>query len=244
MGDSTPSAISVSGLSKCYQVRHDQSRNLWIASGLLQEAVKVGRRVLMPWRYGAAPTRATSEDLWSVADVSFEVKRGEVIGIVGNNGAGKTTLLRMLSGITEPTRGRAVIRGRLLSLLELGIGFKGDLTGRENIYLNAAIQGMRRHMVDKLFDEIVAFSGTEKFLDTPLKWYSSGMRSRLAFSINLVLEHDIMIIDEALATGDVNFRERAMERIRRSMKSGVTTLLVSHDLAATIDRGPHRIAKY
>ena len=213
---------------------HSSSRNRWITAGLVQGAANVALRVLMPWRKGRG-SGVTSDELWSLDDVSFEVQRGEVIGLIGHNGAGKTTLLRLLSGITEPTRGRAIIRGRLNSLLEVGIGFHPELTGRENIYLKAAIHGMRRDAVDRHFDEIVAFAETDNFLDTPLKRYSAGMRSRLGLAIGMVLEHDVMVVDEALAVGDARFRARATERIQRSALAGTTTLFVSHDLGQIRD---------
>lgn len=221
--------ISASGLSKCYRVMKSGVRNQWITAGVMRRMLAVGRRALMPWRRGGIE-RPVFEELWSLDDVSFEVRRGEVIGIVGHNGAGKTTLLRLLSGITEPTRGRAVVRGRLNSLLEVGIGFHPELTGRENVYMKAAIHGMRRESVDRHLEEIVDFAEVGRFLDTPLKRYSAGMRSRLGLAIGMVLEHDVMVVDEALAVGDARFRARAMERIRRSAQAGTTTLFVSHDL--------------
>jgi len=225
----TQPIITASGLSKCYRVMKSGVRNQWITAGVMRRLLAVGKRVAMPWRKGGMQ-RPVFEELWSLDDVSFEVAPGEVIGVVGHNGAGKTTLLRLLSGITEPTRGRAVVRGRLNSLLEVGIGFHPELTGRENVYMKAAIHGMRRDSVDRHLEEIVDFAEVGRFLDTPLKRYSAGMRSRLGLAIGMVLEHEVMVVDEALAVGDARFRARAMERIRRSAQSGTTTLFVSHDL--------------
>ena len=222
--------ISAAGLSKCYRVMSSGVRNQWITAGVMRRLLAVGRRVVMPWKKGGDLTRPQYETLWSLDDVSFEVHRGEVIGIVGHNGAGKTTLLRVLSGITEPSRGRAVVRGRLNSLLEVGIGFHPELTGRENVYMKAAIHGMLRADVDRNLEEIVDFAEVGRFLDTPLKRYSAGMWSRLGLAIGMVLDHDVMVVDEALAVGDARFRARAMDRIRRSALAGTTTLFVSHDL--------------
>ena len=225
--------ISATGLSKRYFLQKSRGRSEWITAGVARGAAAVIKRILMPWRKRGPKPEMT--ELWSLDDVSFEVNPGEVIGLVGHNGAGKTTLLRVLSAITEPTRGRAVIRGRMNSLLEVGIGFHPELTGRENIYMKAAIHGMRKELVAKHLDEIVAFAEVDDFLDTPLKRYSAGMRSRLGLAIGMVLEHDVMVVDEALAVGDARFRARASDRIRRSATSGMTTLFVSHDLGQIRD---------
>lgn len=171
------------------------------------------------------------ETIWALKDVSFEVQAGEVLGIIGRNGAGKTTLLKILSQITEPTQGRAEIRGRVRSLLEVGTGFHPELTGRENIYLNGAILGMKKAEIDRKFDEIVAFAKIEKFLDTPVKRYSSGMYVRLAFAIAAHLEPDILMIDEVLSVGDLAFREKCFRHMRTLRETGVTILVVSHYLA-------------
>jgi lipopolysaccharide transport system ATP-binding protein len=173
-----------------------------------------------------------SEDFWALRDVSFEVKQGEVVGIIGRNGAGKSTLLKILSNITEPTSGRARIRGRVASLLEVGTGFHPELTGRENIFVNGAILGMSRREIEGKFDQIVDFSGVEKFLDTPVKRYSSGMHVRLAFAVAAHLEPEILIIDEVLAVGDAEFQKRCLGKMNEVAKCGRTVLFVSHNMAA------------
>ena len=172
------------------------------------------------------------EDFWALRDVSFEVKRGEALGIIGRNGAGKSTLLKLLSRITEPTEGSARIRGRVASLLEVGTGFHPELTGRENIYLNGSILGMSRAEIKKKFDEIVAFAEVERFLDTPVKRYSSGMYVRLAFSVAAHLEPEILVVDEVLSVGDVKFQRKCMDYMKRLARSGATIILVSHNLFA------------
>ena len=170
--------------------------------------------------------------LWALKNVSFEVSEGEVVGIIGRNGAGKSTLLRILSRITDPTHGRAVIRGRISSLLEVGTGFHPELTGRENLYMNGTILGLRKKEIDKKFDEIVEFSGVEKFLDTPIKRYSSGMQVRLAFAVAAHLEPEILIIDEVLAVGDAEFQKKCLGKMQDVAKGGRTVLFVSHNMAA------------
>lgn len=174
----------------------------------------------------------SSNLLWALRDVSFNVKRGETVGIIGRNGAGKSTLLKVLSRITHPTRGRIEIRGRTASLLEVGTGFHKELTGRENIYLNGTILGMRKNEVDKKFDEIVEFSGVGKFLDTPVKRYSSGMGVRLAFAVAAHLEPEILIVDEVLAVGDAAFQKKCLNKMQDVSESGRTVLFVSHNMAA------------
>lgn len=176
-------------------------------------------------------SRASSRsELWALRDVGFEISDGEAVGIIGRNGAGKSTLLKILSRITKPTRGMAEIYGRVGSLLEVGTGFHNELTGRENIYLNGAILGMRRAEIAVKFDEIVAFSELEKFLDTPVKFYSSGMYMRLAFSIAAHLEPEVLIVDEVLAVGDAAFQKRSISKMRVAGESGRTVLFVSHDM--------------
>ena len=170
--------------------------------------------------------------LWALKDVSFEVKRGEVIGVIGRNGAGKSTLLKILSRITEPTEGRAVVHGRVGSLLEVGTGFHPELTGRENIYLNGAILGMKRADIDRKFDEIVAFSEIARFLDMPVKRYSSGMYVRLAFAVAAYMEPDILLVDEVLAVGDIAFQQKCLRHMQSLTQSGMTILMVSHSMAA------------
>jgi lipopolysaccharide transport system ATP-binding protein len=169
--------------------------------------------------------------LWALKDVSFEVKRGEVLGLIGHNGAGKSTLLKVLSRITEPTAGRAEIFGRVGSLLEVGTGFDRELTGRENIYLSGAILGMRKAEIDRKFDEIVAFSEVEKFIDTPVKRYSSGMYVRLAFAVAAHLESEILLVDEVLAVGDAAFQKKCIGKIDDVTRKGRTVLFVSHNMA-------------
>lgn len=170
--------------------------------------------------------------IWALDDVSFEVKRGEVVGIIGRNGAGKSTLLKILSRITKPTRGHAEIHGRVGSLLEVGTGFHPELTGRENIYLNAAILGMRKAEIERKFDEIVAFAEVEKFIDTPVKRYSSGMYVRLAFAVAAHMETEVLLVDEVLAVGDTQFQKKCLGRMDEVAKHGRTVIFVSHDMNA------------
>ncbi len=173
-----------------------------------------------------------SNILWAVRDVSFRAKQGERIGIVGRNGAGKSTLLKLLCQVTDPTRGRAMVRGKISSLLEVGTGFHQELTGRENVYLNGTILGMKRSEVKRKFDAIVAFSGVEKFIDTPVKRYSSGMKVRLAFSVAAHLEPELLIVDEVLAVGDADFQKKCLDKMESVGKQGRTVLFVSHNMAA------------
>ncbi len=174
--------------------------------------------------------RSSSQKFRALDDVSFEVMPGDSVGIIGRNGAGKTTLLKILSKITPPTQGRIVCRGRVASLLEVGTGFHMELTGRENIYMNGSILGMRKAEIDKHFDAIVDFSGVEQFLDTPLKRYSSGMQLRLAFAVAAHLEPEILIIDEVLAVGDAAFQKKCLGKMDEVSKSGRTVLFVSHHM--------------
>lgn len=175
---------------------------------------------------------APSDIIWALRDVSFDIRNGEVVGFIGRNGAGKSTLLKVLSRITPPTSGRAEIRGRVSSLLEVGTGFHRELTGRENVYLNGTILGMTKKEVDRKFDEIVAFSGIERFLDTPVKRYSSGMAVRLAFAVAAHLEPEILIVDEVLAVGDAAFQQKCIDKMQDVGKQGRTILFVSHNMAA------------
>ena len=172
------------------------------------------------------------DTIWALRDVSFEVEQGEVLGIIGGNGAGKSTLLKILSRITDPTEGRAVLHGRVASLLEVGTGFHPELTGRENIYLSGAVLGMRRAEINAKFDQIVDFSGVEKFLDTPVKRYSSGMRVRLGFAVAAHLEPEILLIDEVLAVGDAQFQKKCVAKMESVADSGRTVLFVSHNMSA------------
>ena len=180
------------------------------------------------------------EQLLALQDVSFEVKQGEVLGIIGRNGAGKSTLLKILSRVTSPTSGAVKVKGRIASLLEVGTGFHPELTGRENVYLNGAILGMRRHEIDRKFEEIVDFSGVEQFIDTPVKRYSSGMKVRLAFAVAAHLEPEILLVDEVLAVGDAEFQQKCLGKMGTVAKAGRTVLFVSHNMSAIqniCDRG-------
>ena len=177
-----------------------------------------------------------SDDIiWALRDVSFEVSEGEVLGIIGKNGAGKSTVLKILSRITDPTSGKVTLRGKVSSLLEVGTGFHAELTGRENVYLNGTIIGMSKKEIDKKFDEIVDFAGVEKFIDTPIKRYSSGMKVRLAFAVAAFIEPEILIIDEVLAVGDVDFQRKCLGKMKDVSGSGRTVLFVSHNMGAVAD---------
>ena len=219
--------ITVESLSKRYLLGHQ-------LDDTLRDRMARGIRSAAQWmRPGSAKGGRTVEEFWALKDVSFELKRGEVLGIVGRNGAGKSTLLKILSRITEPTSGRLRMRGRVASLLEVGTGFHPDLTGRENVYLNGAILGMSRAEITRKFDEIVAFSEIERFLDTPVKHYSSGMYVRLAFAIAAHLEPEILIVDEVLAVGDAQFQKKCLNKVSEVTRSdGRTVLFVSHNSAA------------
>jgi lipopolysaccharide transport system ATP-binding protein len=213
-------AIRAEGLSKAYRIRHARARY----DTLRDEIGRLPSRVL---RRRGTPD---SETVWAVNDVSFEIEQGELVGVIGRNGAGKTTLLRLLSRITEPTRGYADVVGRLGTLLEVGTGFHPELTGRENVFLNGAVLGMRRAEVIRKFDQIVEFAGVEKFIDTPVKRYSSGMQVRLAFSVAAHLEPEILIVDEVLAVGDLDFQKRSLGKLDDVGRSGRTVLFVSHNM--------------
>lgn len=183
-----------------------------------------------------------AEDIiWALKKVSFEVKEGEVVGIIGRNGAGKSTLLKIFSRITEPTMGRAEVRGRVSSLLEVGTGFHPELTGRENIYLNGTILGMKKREIDRKFDEIVDFSGVEKFIDTPVKRYSSGMQVRLAFAVAAHVEPEVLVVDEVLAVGDAEFQHKCLGRLKEVVRQGRTVLFVSHNMAAVRNLCPRSL---
>jgi lipopolysaccharide transport system ATP-binding protein len=185
--------------------------------------------------------KSSEEDFWALRDVSFEVREGEVVGIVGRNGAGKSTLLKILSRITEPTKGRITLRGRVASLLEVGTGFHPELTGRENVFLNGAVLGMTRAEIRSKFDEIVSFSEVEKFLDTPVKRYSSGMQMRLAFAVAAHLEPEILIVDEVLAVGDAEFQRRCLGKMNEVCESGRTVIFVSHNMQAVRQLCEHAV---
>jgi lipopolysaccharide transport system ATP-binding protein len=225
--------IKVENLGKSYLIGHEMT------SGRSHESLReaVGRQARNIARAALDMSRGRQiiqgnkiEEFWALSDVSFEVNRGEVLGIIGRNGAGKSTLLKILSRITEPTRGCATIRGRVASLLEVGTGFHQDLSGRENIYLNGAVLGMTRAEIKSKFDQIVDFAEIEKFLDTPVKRYSSGMYVRLAFAVAAHLEPEILIIDEVLAVGDVVFQKKCLGKMKTTANSGRTVLFVSHNM--------------
>ena len=208
--------IRVENLSKSYQLVHQGKGGGYqkFSDVLIDSALKPFR-VARNWTTGRKPeTASTREEFWALKDVSFEVKQGEVVGIIGRNGAGKSTILKILSRITEPTQGRVRIRGRVASLLEVGTGFHNELTGRENIYLNGGILGMTRSEIKSKFDEIVAFAEVEQFLDTPVKRYSSGMYVRLAFAVAAHLEPEILIVDEVLAVGDTQFQKKCLGKMQ------------------------------
>lgn len=213
-------AVRVENLGKKYEIGHQ------VQSDLRTSMMSKIKRLI-------APTTNAKEDFWALKDVSFEIKKGEAVGIIGRNGAGKSTLLKILSRITDPTTGRFEINGRVSSLLEVGTGFHPELSGRENIYLNGTILGMKRKEIKAKFDEIVDFSGVEKFIDTPVKHYSSGMKVRLAFSVAAHLEPEILIVDEVLAVGDAEFQKKCLGKMDEVSKNeGRTVLFVSHNMSA------------
>jgi lipopolysaccharide transport system ATP-binding protein len=246
--------IRVENLGKCYRIHHETRERYTAlrdviarkAAGLFGK-LKSGKQkaeiqnagghdpsLLSQFPISAFPAApAAEEDFWALKDVSFEVNQGEVVGIIGRNGAGKSTLLKILSRITEPTKGRITLNGRVASLLEVGTGFHPELTGRENIFLNGAILGMSRVEIKSKFDEIVAFAEVERFLDTPVKRYSSGMYVRLAFAVAAHLEPEILVVDEVLAVGDAQFQEKCLGKMNEvAKKGGRTILFVSHNMTA------------
>ncbi|HVO26545.1 MAG TPA: ABC transporter ATP-binding protein [Candidatus Margulisiibacteriota bacterium] len=221
-------AIRTEGLGKRYEIgaRREQPDTL---RDMLSDTLAAPLRL---WRRGrAAPARRPRSDtFWALRNVSFEIKSGEILGIIGRNGAGKSTLLKILSRVTKPTEGRVAVYGRVASLLEVGTGFNPELTGRENVYLNGAILGLRKAEIDRKFDEIVAFSEIDRFIDTPVKRYSSGMHVRLGFAVAAQLDPEVLIVDEVLAVGDVAFQKKCMRKIEEARDSGRTILLVSHNM--------------
>ena len=220
-------AIAVTDLSKKYKIGVLKQRH-----NTLRDELVYGVQSLFS-KNGRSPNGSEPSDtIWAVKDISFDVKHGEILGIIGRNGAGKSTLLKILSRITAPTSGRAEIYGRVGSLLEVGTGFHSELTGRENVYLNGAILGMGKAEIDRKFDEIVAFSEVEKFIDTPVKRYSSGMHVRLAFAVAAHLEPEILIIDEVLAVGDLSFQSKCIGKMGDVARQGRTVLFVSHNMGA------------
>lgn len=221
-------AICATDISKAYRIPLAQGRARYQT---LREDVSTTLWRLLTWIQRAPANRSSETMMWALKDVSFEVKQGEVLGIIGRNGAGKSTLLKILSRITEPTRGRVEIYGRVGSLLEIGTGFHPELTGRENIYLSGAVLGMRRSEITQRFDAIVAFAEVEQFVDTPVKRYSSGMYMRLAFAVAAHLEPEILLVDEVLAVGDAAFQKKCLGKMQDVADTGRTVLFVSHQMA-------------
>jgi len=222
--------IKVENLTKKYIIGHQRAGGYTTLRDVIaRKAGNLGKKVLSPFSGAQAQT---TEEFFALKDVSFEIKRGDRVGIIGRNGAGKSTLLKVLSRITEPTSGRIEITGRVASLLEVGTGFHPELTGRENVFLNGAILGMTRNDIKRKFDEIVAFAEVEKFLDTPVKHYSSGMYVRLAFSVAAHLEPEILIVDEVLAVGDAQFQKKCLGKMEDVSSTGRTVLFVSHNMGA------------
>jgi lipopolysaccharide transport system ATP-binding protein len=231
------SAIAVENLSKSYLVGHKLDRpkqygHTTLRDVITRQARNFVRNAVDVLRGRQVVQGDEVEEFWALKNVNFEIKQGEAVGIIGRNGAGKSTLLKILSRITEPTMGRVKLQGRVASLLEVGTGFHQELTGRENIFLNGAILGMKQTEIRKKFDEIVAFAGVEKFLDTPVKRYSSGMYVRLAFAVAAHLEPEILIVDEVLAVGDVEFQKKCLGKMSDVSRQGRTVLFVSHNLDA------------
>lgn len=225
--------IRVENLSKRYVIGHqaETAYRYTTLRDVISDRVKgLGHKLRRPYRPSSTPK---TEEFWALKDVSFEIKQGEVVGIIGRNGAGKSTLLKVLSRITEPTAGRISIKGRIASLLEVGTGFHPELTGRENIFLNGAILGMSKSEISSKFDEIVDFAEIERFLDTPVKRYSSGMYVRLAFAVAAHLEPEILVIDEVLAVGDTKFQKKCLAKMSDASKNeGITLIFVSHNMTA------------
>jgi lipopolysaccharide transport system ATP-binding protein len=225
---SNPAAISVRNVGKKYVIRHDRTAPTRISE-------VVARRLRHPFH------RVEREEFWALKDVTFDVPRGEVLALIGTNGAGKSTLLKILSRITEMTEGEVILDGRVGSLLEVGTGFNQELTGKENIFLNGAILGMRRAEIRQQFDAIVEFAGVERFLDTPVKHYSSGMYMRLAFAVAAHLKSEILIVDEVLAVGDQEFQRKCLGKMRDVASDGRTVVLVSHNMAAITSLCTHAV---
>ncbi len=221
-----PVMISVRGVSKQYARGQEGGRSF---HGGLAALARLLRHETL------GPPRVKSDTFWALDNVSFDIHYGERVGIIGRNGAGKSTLVKILSRVVYPTCGEARLRGRLVSLLEVGTGFNGDLTGRENVYMNASVHGLSRSEINDRFDDIVEFSGIESFLDTPVKRYSSGMQMRLAFSVAAHLDPDILILDEVLTVGDLDFQQKCLERVQLLVSEGRTLLFVSHSMESLAD---------
>jgi len=235
--------ITVENLSKRYLVGHREHEQRTTFREMLTREAKNFARKAVDLAHGREIVQGDEvEEFWALKDVSFQVQKGDILGIIGRNGAGKSTLLKILSRITEPTRGRVTIRGRVASLLEVGTGFHHELTGRENIYLNGAILGMTRQEIRKKFDEIVAFAEVERFLDTPVKRYSSGMYMRLAFAVAAHLEPEILIVDEVLSVGDAAFQKKCLGKMSDvATQEGRTVLFVSHNMTAVQELCTHAV---
>lgn len=234
-------AIRVEGLSKQYHIGRRRVRDRTLREAVAAALTAPFRRLGRVFGRHAGTEPAADQTVWALKDVSFDVKPGEVLAVVGSNGAGKTTLLKILSRITFPTTGYAEIHGRVGSLLEVGTGFHPELTGRENIYLNGAILGMKQAEIERKFDEIVDFSGVERFIDTAVKHFSSGMRMRLAFAVAAHLEPEILIVDEVLAVGDATFQKKCLGKMEGVAREGRTVLFVSHNLPAVSRLCPEAI---
>jgi lipopolysaccharide transport system ATP-binding protein len=236
--------ISIENISKSYLVGHQSgegARYTALRDVIAREARNFTRKAVDVFRGRQIIQGDEVEEFWALKGVSFEVKRGEVVGLIGRNGAGKSTLLKILSRITEPTEGRILLGGRTASLLEVGTGFHPELTGRENIFLNGAILGMTRKEIRAKFDEIVAFSGVERFMDTPVKYFSTGMYVRLAFAVAAHLEPEILIVDEVLAVGDAEFQKKCLGKMSEISRGGRTILFVSHNLTAVRNLCSHAV---
>lgn len=225
------SVISVENLSKKYIIGHQKQERYTTLRDVLANGAK-GFTHKLRHPFTAPESDPTHEEFWALKDVSFDIQQGDRVGIIGRNGAGKSTLLKILSRITEPTSGKIKVRGRVSSLLEVGTGFHPELTGRENVFLNGAILGMSKAEINKKFDEIVDFAEVEKFLDTPVKRYSSGMYVRLAFAVAAHLEPEILIVDEVLAVGDAQFQKKCLGKMESAGREGRTVLFVSHNMVA------------
>ncbi len=244
-------AIKVENISKCYRIglkekMHDSIGGVMV--DFIKSPLNNYRKYRSLYKFNDVNLGSNSDSdsgpadiIWALRDISFEVERGQVLGIIGRNGAGKSTLLKVLSRITEPTAGQALIRGKVSSLLEVGTGFHPELTGRDNVYLNGAILGMTKRQIDDRFEKIVEFSGVEKFIDTPVKRYSSGMKVRLAFSVAAHLEPDILVIDEVLAVGDAEFQNKCLGKMQSITTRGRTVLFVSHNMGAVMQLCPSSI---
>lgn len=224
--------IKVENLSKQYRIGSAVDRHQTFREAMTDTFTYPFRRLKHAFSRGNATSDKNPEYIWALKDVSFEVKQGEVVGIIGRNGAGKSTLLKILARITEPTEGRATLRGRVGSLLEVGTGFHSELTGEENIYLSGTILGMRSDEISRKFDEIVAFAEMEKFINTPVKYYSSGMYMRLAFAVAAHLEPEILLVDEVLAVGDAIFQTKCLAQMSKITQEGRTVLYISHNMSA------------